>query len=268
MSTSKSKGVFARFEADIPKSPMKSREQRLIESMPPVVVEMLERRGLMALTTSLALGTLEIDGTTGGDVISVYIGASPDTLIHINDGLGGSYPGYAPNQVSLIKILAGGGNDSVYINRSGASAVSELCLIYGEAGTDYIEGGNLTDSIFGGDGADPLYGYGGTESIYGGAGDDRVYGGDDGDMIRGEGGDDSLLGQDQDDLVYGGDGYDTLDGGTGDDSLYGDADNDSITGNAGQDLLLGGTGDDTLIARDQETDTLDGGACTGCESIA
>src|SRR6266516_3375623 len=104
---------------DRPKTPMLSREERLTKFMPPVVVEMLERRRLMTLTVSFDAGTIQIDGTTGADFISVYVGTGADTLIHISDGGGGSYPSYDPNQVSLVKVLAGGGNDSVYIDDDG-----------------------------------------------------------------------------------------------------------------------------------------------------
>ena len=243
---------------DKPRTPAMSRVERLTKFMPPVVIEMLEQRRLMALTVSFDAGTLEIDGTTLGDNISVSINAG-DTLIHIADGNGTPYSAYDPTNVSLIKILAGGGNDNVFINRSGANAVSEVCLIYGEAGNDTVQAGSLGDTVYGGDGNDNIQCFEGTDSVLGGNDSDTIDGGTGSDALRGEAGNDSMLGNDGDDFLYGGAGNDTLNGGAGNDDVYGEADNDSILDGAGLDHLFGGDGDDTIDSGDNQVDTIDGG---------
>src|SRR5437762_5333453 len=113
MGTSSFKEILAASGPDLLKLPTKSCEQRLTESMPPVVAELLEQRRLMSVTDALNGTTLEVTGSSGADFISVYI----DTVANsINVWDGGTHHGvYDPNAVTLVKILAGGGNDSVYI---------------------------------------------------------------------------------------------------------------------------------------------------------
>ena len=282
---------------DTLKTPAMSREERLTKFMPRPVVEMLEGRRLMTLETSLGSGTLTIEGTSGADYVSISIGG--DNSLHISDGTSTTYPVYDPNQVSLIKLLLGDGADSNYIN----SNVSETCEIHGDAGNDVLNGGGLSDSIYGGTGndniagaagADAVYGEAGTDSVnagdgndtvyggddadtingdaqddivYGGPGDDRVFGGEGNDTCRGDDGDDSMVGQNGDEELFGGNGYDTLEGGEGSDTLRGEADNDLVDGGLHSDSLFGGDGTDTLKARDNWVDVLDGGAGSDCASI-
>ena len=211
---------------------MLSREERLTKFMPPAVVEMLERRRLMTISCELNGTTLEITGGSGADYASVSLnpGGSDDSLV-VFDG-SSNVGSFDDDAVNLIKFLMGGGNDSVFVDNSGAGEIAEVCLVYGEGGNDSVDAGNLADSIFGGDGDDVLRGVGGNDSIYGGAG------------------------------------YDTLDGGVGDDTVRGEGDADSIVGGFGSDFLHGGDGADTLIANDGEwPDILDGGAGTDCANI-
>jgi Ca2+-binding RTX toxin-like protein len=252
---------------DTMKTPTLSREERLTKFMPPAVIEMLEKRRLMALTVSFDAGTLEIDGTTLGDNISVSINAG-DTLIHIADGNGTPYNAYDPTNVSLIKILAGGGTDNVFINRSGANAVSEVCLIYGEAGNDTIQAGSLGDTVYGGDGNDNIQCFEGVDSVLGGNDSDTIDGGIGNDILNGEAGPDSVLGDAGNDWLYGGAGNDTLNGGSENDEVYGEADNDSILDPGGSDHLLGGDGDDSIDSNDSQPDTIDGGLGNDIASVS
>ena len=192
------------------------------------------------------------------DNISVSINAG-DTLIHIADGNGTPYSAYDPTNVSLIKILAGGGTDNVFINRSGANAVSEVCLIYGEASNDTVQSGSLGDTVYGGDGNDNIQCFEGSDNVWGGNDSDTIDGGSGSDALRGEAGNDILLGDEGDDFVYGGAGNDTLNGGAGNDDVYGEADNDSILDAGGNDHLFGGDGTDSIDSNDSQADTIDGG---------
>lgn len=79
------------------------------------------------------------------------------------------------------------------------------------------------------------FGDGNSNFIEGGNKNDRLYGMADNDTIVGGSGDDAL---------DGGAGQDTLNGGTGRDILYGGADVDVLIGGSGNDLLLGGSGVD------------------------
>jgi Ca2+-binding RTX toxin-like protein len=95
--------------------------------------------------------------------------------------------------------------------------------IYLDAGNDiaYIEGFNVV--VEGGTGNDHMWGLGGDEVfLYGESGtdilqgshsDDYLDGGDNGDILIGAGGDDTLRGEGGDDNLQGGAGTDTVDGG-------------------------------------------------------
>ena len=101
-----------------------------------------------------------------------------------------------------------------------------------------IQGGNLKDTIYGGNGNDVLNANAGDDTVYGGNGDDEIYGGD---------GDDTLYGNSGNDTVNGGLGDDIIYAGEGDDILNGDLGNDILIGGSGNDKLQGGDGDDTYI---------------------
>jgi len=261
------KQMLASTGPDRPRTPMLSREARLTRSMPPVVAELLEQRRHLSFSSAMNGTTLEITGSSGADYIGVSLNVALDSL-YVFDGAGTSVP-YDDDVVTMIKIWAGGGNDTVFINRDAfnGNEVQEICLIYGEAGNDSIEAGNLADTVYGGDGLDSLYGFAGADKMYGGIGNDKLYGGDSDDLLRGEDGDDSLLGEGGADDAYGGNGYDTIFGGADNDTLGGDGDADCITGDGGNDSMTGGDGNDTIWAGEGFSDTVDGGAGTDCAKI-
>ena len=84
--------------------------------------------------------------------------------------------------------------------------------MYGMAGNDLLFGGQLADTIDGGDGDDTLYGYAGNDSLIGGNGDDTLDGGDGNDSLTGGKGNDRLMGgAGNDTYVFNqGDGIDTI----------------------------------------------------------
>ncbi len=160
--------------------------------------------------------------------------------------------------------------------------------LYGEAGSDMLDGGigedlgvggSLGDQIVGGDGNDTLHGgaapdagASGIVSTYDDNGlrydqygnllpedDDDLSGGSGDDTLSGSAGHDTLDGGTGNDLLTGGSGQDDLSGGEGDDHLSGGAQADVLSGNAGQDTLDGGSGDDQLTGGAGD-DALSGGS--------
>jgi Ca2+-binding RTX toxin-like protein len=238
MRTKGFRNILGTIAPDVLKLPTKSREQRLTESMPPVVIEMLERRRMMSVTLNGT--TLEVTGTSGADNITVWVDTLASNSIYVFDGSSTHGP-YFEDNVSLVKILAGGGNDTISIDRENGGtdttdALNDVCLIYGEAGSDIVNGGALSDTIYGGTGNDTLSGFGGADLIYGEVDNNILNGGDDNDTLVGDSGTDLLT------------------GGLGNDDMYGGAGNDTFAAgndNFGADYIDGGAGtSDSLLSSD------------------
>jgi VCBS repeat-containing protein len=146
-----------------------------------------------------------------------------------------------------LAVSGANGDDQI------TNVLGDRSLIYGRGGSDYIDGGDFDDFLFGD--SYPTISPGGAVTGLAGhivlsdslplgvAGNDILLGGLGNDQLLGEGGDDSLLG---------GDGIDTLDGGDGNDFLDGGSGNDSLTGGLGNDLyaLRVGSGVDTINTTD------------------
>ena len=131
-------------------------------------------------------------------------------------------------------------------------------IIQGDEHANNLEGSNLPDLIFGGDGNDTIRGNGSMDIICAGGGADRVEGGNGQDRIYGDGGNDVLHGGMHGDWVHGGEGADDVFGDVLDDKLYGDEDGDLIVGGHGVDYMEGGRGSDYLRG-DTNGDTFIGG---------
>lgn len=152
-----------------------------------------------------------IHGTAGNDVIRVsrVVDADgPKAVITIN----GVTEKVLYRNGETITVLAGGGNDVVWMDES--TAITWRSILFGEGGDDLLIGAGRNDYIDGGAGNDTLYG---------------------------QGGDDTLLGGDGKDVLYGGDGCDVLDGGNG---------KDTLNGGAGVDAILSADGERDRIAID------------------
>jgi Ca2+-binding RTX toxin-like protein len=82
--------------------------------------------------------------------------------------------------------------------------------------------------------------------------------------LEGGNGDDVLRSpfEDSDEVMRGGAGHDVLIAGGGNDALFGDGGNDFLAGRGGNDFHDGGDGNDRIFARDNELDTVLGGAGT------
>lgn len=168
-----------------------------------------------------------LDGGTGIDVLT-YSGAN--TAIHTSLLVGKGFSGEASgDQISNFENLVGTGLG------------------------DHLEGNDLANSIYGGQGPDLIEGHAGVDTLFGEGGDDVIRGGRDADRVFGGVGNDQISGGDGDDELAGEGGNDTINGGSGNDRLIG-----NHPGGVGQDTLIGGPGDDQLEGGSM-ADSLDGG---------
>lgn len=115
-------------------------------------------------------------------------------------------------------------------------------------GDDVIYGNATTDTLVGGEGSDQVYGNQGDDLVSGAADADWVFGGKNSDQVYGNQGDDQLYGGRDDDDLFGGAGNDLIYGNAGDDRIYGNKGDDTLVGGDGEDefAFLNGTGQDTV----------------------
>jgi len=200
--------------------------------------------GAASITVATSTTTVNINGGSDDDVITIA------TLADVNP--------------LVLSINGQGGHDT--ITATGATLGSVKLSLNGDAGNDTITGSAESDTIQGGDGDDMISGDSGNDTLRGGLGNDVLAGGDGNDLIEGEdgndtalgdAGDDSLLGSFGDDVLVGGDGNDTARGGFGSDALNGMAGNDSLFGDGDSDRIAGGSGDDTIDGG-RDADTIQG----------
>lgn len=232
----------------------------------------------MAVTASLATGTLTIVGDTQDNAIIASRNAAGNILV--NGGavaiLGGTS---TVANTSLIQAFGQGGNDTISLNESnGALPAANL---FGNDGNDTLTGGSGADQLFGGDENDTLLGKGGVDLLFGGNGNDTLTGGDGDDQVLGEAGNDRMIWNpgDGSDLFEGGADVDTaeVNGGNGAETFtitangarvrfdrvtpapftldIGTTENLVVNANGGDDTITAGNGLAGLI-----TLTLDGGA--------
>jgi len=146
-----------------------------------VGMEALEGRQL--LSASIVKGVLRVSGAGGNDDIRIQkSGTSIQVAIN---GVAQTFKGGA---VKRIRVLAGAGDDSVFVGPAISSSLS------GGPGNDTLIGGKANDTLLGGDGDDSLDGRGGNDSILGGDGRDNLSGGGGNDLLNGEAGHDSISG--------------------------------------------------------------------------
>lgn len=238
------------------------------------VLNCLENRTLLAVSTGLEGGILTVQAGPGNDVITVDV-SDGQLSVRVNSAV---FTAPAAD-VKRIRIWAGPGNDRVVINE----AVRIRADVFGGPGNDYLAGGPLPCRLYGEAGHDTLVGGAGKDVLAGGSGIDTVdYSSRskalritlDGKANDGEAPREGYLGEFDniaadvenvrggtgDDFIVGGNGRNTLIGGAGNDTLSGLGGDDLLVGGEGDDLLLGGDGDDILLGIDGSAgDTLDGG---------
>ncbi len=184
--------------------------------------------------------TLNINGTSGNDTISLSNDGAAHYVLHVNSL---STESFAIGSVQQIVIHAYAGDDSVIISNNVLTNAS----IYGGAGNDTLAGGSGNDYIFDQSGNNVMSGGPGNDTIIGGSGNDSIVGGAGNDLLEGMAGNDTL---------WGGWGDDTLYGGAGNNLMYGKAGNDLIFAqNSAVDTIYGGTGNDTAHV-DQNVDLI------------
>ena len=141
--------------------------------------------------------------------------------------------------------------------------------IHGDAGDDFVIGGQAGDQLFGDDGEDDITG--GHNVRFGADGDDTIDGGSEADVILGDNGQihrtltpgtfdqwqqypapfaDVIRTVTRFDDIDRVTGNDTITAGTGDDRVYGQRGDDDIDGGAGDDELIGHLGNDLIQGGD------------------
>jgi Ca2+-binding RTX toxin-like protein len=195
-----------------------------------------------------------LDGGAGIDTVS-YEGTTGAVVVN----LGGTAATVGSSTVGARRATGSAGADTL-VSIENAIGGSGADYILGSAAANQLQGGDGHDTLMGGDGNDTLIGGTGDDSIDGGAGVDTVSyanataavtvdlgagsatGGDGSDSLAnienvvGSASDDTLTGDAQANLVDGGAGNDTLAGGDGDDTLVGGLGDDSLVGGLGVDI--------------------------------
>ena len=226
-----------------------------------------------------------IDGGTGADAVS-YIDESKVIVIDLS-GTGSTIVNVDGKKddtlLSIENLVGGSGSDTFTAADTGSK-------LEGGGGNDSLNGGRSNDDLLGGNGTDAITAGGGDDTLDGGSGNDSLYGGDGNDSVLGGAGNDLIIGGDGagDDTYAGGDGIDTVkytsataaivinlsassnqaksvtsnNAGIGVDQLSeienviagnyndivtGDGQNNAITGGTGDDTINGGVGTDTAV---------------------
>src|SRR5712691_8972417 len=130
------------------------------------VVEALEQRRLLSVTSSLSGGTLTVNGDSSANAISIQ---TSSCTLTVKDGTT-TINSYTDSSVTSIVVNASDGNDSAVIDTSISSA--KHVTFNGGNGNDTLTGGNGDDTLNANDGADFLVGGAGDDSLAGGAGSD------------------------------------------------------------------------------------------------
>lgn len=198
------------------------------------------------ITVNLGLSSRQ---TIGG-------GQGEDTLISIENVVGGDYSDTLIGNSSDNKLEGGDGND----------------VLEGGLGNDVLDGGEGAEDTIRFNGSTSVtvklsehqpqntgYGYDtiiNVENVDGASGSDDITGDDKTNKLYGYGGNDKLVGGGGSDILEGGTGNDTLQGGTGNDTIRGDTGNDMA--------VFSGTFEDYTIkvvsANGEETDYVPGSA--------
>ncbi len=127
----------------------------------PLNVESLERREVMAVTSSVAAGLLTVTGDGADDPIAITCVAGGVKINGADPGTGAA----TCLSLSAISVDGGAGNDTIDLRGvtypnflSVADAIPLRVTINGGLGNDTIFGSNFSDIINSGDGADRVFG--------------------------------------------------------------------------------------------------------------
>jgi Ca2+-binding RTX toxin-like protein len=138
-------GIFASIASGF-QTRTRSQQQKLSAA----VFEVLEKRQLLSVTSSMSSNVLTVTGDTAAN--NIIIQDNSGTLV-VKDGTTtiNSYPG-AGTSTTLIVISAGSGNDILTIAAGVASNIPTS--LNGEGGNDTLIGGAGADTLAGGSGSD------------------------------------------------------------------------------------------------------------------
>jgi Ca2+-binding RTX toxin-like protein len=174
----------------------------------------------------------------------IYGTENSETLYGTNAG--DMLDGRAPDGGRGDMIIAGGGDDLIFLSDAGSGVIDSsphdhdivvTMFDYNNAQDHYgskVEevqlwySGDLSIDMTGADWNTVLKGNGGDNTITGGSAYDYMLGDAGADVLLGAGGDDHLLGGGDNDIIDGGTGNDQISGGSGDDILTGGAGADSF----------------------------------------
>ena len=176
----------------------------------------------------------------GGGVTSNVAGIGVDTLISIENLIGGSAADSLTGNTGANVLRGGRGNDT--LNGGQGSDTADWSTATGAVVFTLTEAGGGVTANVAGINVDTLIAI---ENLIGGSAAD------------------SLTGNGQANLLRGGIGKDTLNGGIGADTLDGGVDNDTLNGGAGVDSLIGGTGDDRYFVDNAADVVVEIGATSG-----
>jgi Ca2+-binding RTX toxin-like protein len=220
----------------------------------------------------VGVGIDSIDGGGGNDFLSIDNATEiVSTTINYSNAtgsiLGGGKSGTAFQNIELISLLSGSGEDSIFIG----SAL--LSTIVGGGGNDSITAGAGSDSLLGDAGNDSLSSAAGNDTLSGGNGNDNLNGGQGADLLTGGLGNDIYsvdnlgdvvsellnsgtdtvnssisysLGDNIENLTLTGTANRNSIGNELNNNLVGNSGNNNLNGGEGNDSLLGGNGNDTL----------------------
>ncbi len=227
---------------------------------------------ILAVTVALA---------NGAPVVAKVGGVAEDTLINIENIIGGTGNDVLTGDALANRFTGGGGKD-VIDGKSGADTAdygdklqAVIVTLNGSADSVVTVGGLAEDTLrnienlVGGSGADTLNGDDRANRLEGGLGDDLLRGGGGNDVLDGGAGNDTVvyseklqslaltLGGADDAIAYVGGlaedvvrNVENVTGGAGDDFLTGDGLANVLIGGLGNDVLMGGAGKDTLDGGD------------------
>lgn len=172
---------------------------------------------------------------------------------------------FVDSRHDIVREERDGGDDTVVLmsRNLGITSIAGIeNIVYADGATIRPASGEIafaagdhtmTSIIFGDEGSDTLDGGAGDDTIFGRGGDDLIIGGRDSLASRDINNtiavadlDDQTESDDGDDTLYGGHGDDVILGGQGDDILDGGAGDDTLSGQAGMDVFRGGAGVDTV----------------------
>ena len=249
------------------------RNRRRWTSSSTALVEQLEQRTLLSVTSVFVPETAELAVSFNHDDLQITIEADSQTgdILVNGESVGVSAstvqaivvrPDPHPTSESDRPVDTGRHIDLGGVTRAAFPNLASVRIESG-LGNDTVIGSQFADSIVGSLGDDHINGRGGDDTLAGDEGNDRLFGGGGRDRLDGGSGDDLLRGNAGGDLLEGGGGNDRLFGGHGRDVLLAAAGDDFVRGGPGDDLVDGGEGWDQVVESGDNDFTLSDSRLTG-----